>query len=185
MCLHGSKASKMSTGKLPPHAYLAGPTVFFADALAQGAYLASLCKSHGMEGVFPPATMPPPAGKGRGTALQVFEFNVTLLRKCDLLIADLSPFRGPHADDGTAFEVGVAYALKKPIFAYSSDLRSLVDRIGAVKAPDGKTRDKAGLEIENFDQPHNLMLIGATNIWASAEEAISAAGRFMSSRDTT
>jgi nucleoside 2-deoxyribosyltransferase len=147
--------------------------------LARGVQLTELCKSCGIEGIFPPWASDVPSGKDRQAAFNLFLLNVKLLHTCDLLIADISPFRGPHADDGTAFEIGMAFALNKPIFAYSSDLRPLRSRIEGSLTAQGVYRDKNGLEIEDFGQSHNLMLIGAVKaLCQTAEEAISAAARF-------
>src|SRR4051812_12598831 len=94
-----------------PRAYLAGPTVFFPDALSRGEALVAICSAQGIEGIFPPVFPATSGPDRRQAALKIFSLNVKLLSSCDLLIADLSPFRGPHADDGTAFEVGMAYGL--------------------------------------------------------------------------
>ena len=37
------------------------------------------------------------------------------------MLANLEPFRGSEPDSGTAFEVGYALALGKPVYAYLSD----------------------------------------------------------------
>jgi nucleoside 2-deoxyribosyltransferase len=39
------------------------------------------------------------------------------------MIVNLTPFRGPSADVGSAYEMGFMRALGRPIFAYSHDAR--------------------------------------------------------------
>ena len=56
------------------------------------------------------------------------------MRTCDLLIANLTPFRGVSTDAGTAFEVGFMRALGRPVLGYTNtiaDYRERTERIGA------------------------------------------------------
>ena len=46
--------------------------------------------------------------------------NEGLMRSCDLLIANLTPFRGVSMDAGTAFEVGFMRALGQPVLGYTN-----------------------------------------------------------------
>jgi nucleoside 2-deoxyribosyltransferase len=86
------------------------------------------------------------------------------------MIANLTPWRGPNCDPGTAFEVGFAAALGKPVFAYlnvpqedEADHRERVELLaGARMEEDGRVLDEYGCEVEDFGLPENLML------WAEA-----------------
>ena len=165
----------MPTG---PHAYLAGPTVFLQDASRHGELLRSLCRDYGLVGVFPLDDLDSSTNL---SARKIFEHNLARLRSCDVVIADISPFRGPHADDGTAFEMGFAHALSLPIFAYSRDCRPLVERIPAKRSLDLKLRDNNGLEIENFGLVQNLMLTcSLAGFHESSRAAIEAAATYLS-----
>ena len=94
------------------------------------------------------ATLRKPSATGLKAAREIFAHNIRELISCGLLIADVSPFRGPHADDETAFEMG---ALHKPIFAYTDDTRTLRQRIiGREKSARISLRDVNDLEIENL-----------------------------------
>jgi nucleoside 2-deoxyribosyltransferase len=83
------------------------------------------------------------------------------------MIGNLTPFRGPSADVGSAYEMGFMRALGRPIFAYSHDGRSFLDRItafcgGAVRARlSGEREDADGIAIKPFALHDNLMLAGA------------------------
>jgi nucleoside 2-deoxyribosyltransferase len=89
------------------------------------------------------------------------------MRRCDLIIANLTPFRGPSADVGTVFELGFMTALDKPAFGYSNCSQSFVKRLtklsanGPRRRTDGQLADDQGLAIEDFDMFDNLMLHGA------------------------
>ena len=51
-------------------------------------------------------------------AREIYADSIARLRQCDAVVANLTPWRGPGADPGTAFEVGFAAALGKPVLAY-------------------------------------------------------------------
>ena len=96
----------------PPRIYLAGPDVFLPDAAAVFDAKRKLCIDYGFVGVAPVdsetdlSLLPK-----RAAAMQISADNEDLIRSCNLLIANLTPFRGPSADVGTAYEIGFARAL--------------------------------------------------------------------------
>lgn len=157
--------------------YLAGPTVFMPDKLARGRELKTFCDSFGCRGLFPlDADMGP-----RPDARRIHAACIGMLLDSDAVVADLSPFRGPHVDDGTAFELGFASARGIPIFGYADDLRPLADRIVA-RTP-GELVDDDGIDIEDFGEPFNAMIVGALAEppFPSARDAIGAAARALRS----
>ena len=89
-----------------------------------------------------------------------------VMRRCDAMIVNLTPFRGPSANVGSAYEMGFMRALGRPIFAYSNDGRPFLDRIasfcgGAVRIRvTGEHEDADGMAIEPFALHDNLMLAG-------------------------
>ena len=87
--------------------YLAGPEVFLPDALEIGGRKSALCLKHGYQGVFPLDGSLDLAGLTKvEQSRRISAANEGLMRTCNLLIANLTPFRGVSADAGTAFEVG-------------------------------------------------------------------------------
>ena len=103
-------------------------------------------------------------------AREIYADSIARLRQCDALIANLTPWRGPGCDPGTAFEVGFAAALGKPVFAYlnvddedEADHSGRVEgRLGAGRDGEGRLRDLLGCEVEDFGLPENLMLWAET-----------------------
>ena len=98
-------------------------------------------------------------------ALRISAANEALIRGCDLVIANITPFRGPSADVGSAYEMGFMRALGRTIFVYTNDDRPLLDRVasicGAVRARlGGEHEDPDGMAIEPFTLQDNLMLVG-------------------------
>jgi len=141
--------------------YLAGPEVFLPDPLAAGRRKQALCEAHGLEGVFPLDAALDLAGLEKPEAARRISLaNEALMRSCDLLIANLTPFRGVSADAGTAFEVGFMRALGRPVLGYTNtplDLRRRAEMARAGR-PLPFDCDSATVAIEDFDLAENLML---------------------------
>lgn len=127
--------------------YLAGPDIFFPDAIEIGARKKALCRQYGIEGLYPLDEPLPTRPTRAETAMAIYQADLAMMHRADAVIANLTPFRGPSADPGTVFELAWMLAHAKPSFGYSTDPRSLHART----PPDGTT-------VEDFDQPENLMI---------------------------
>lgn len=147
-----------------PRIYLAGPEVFLPDALKVGAGKVALCARYGFEGVFPLDASLDLAGLAKPEqARAIFAANEALMRTCDALIANLTPFRGVSMDSGTAFEVGFMRALGRPVLGYTcvmADYRARAEdyRTRALQHPEADAPD---VEIEDFGCAENLMIEAA------------------------
>lgn len=53
----------------------------------------------------------------------VFESCLDMIRSCDAVVANITPFRWDEPDSGTVFEIATAYAMGKPVVAYTLDTR--------------------------------------------------------------
>ncbi len=141
--------------------YLAGPDVFLPDAVAHGRRKAALCAEFGFEGAFPlDAQLELDGLSKREKARRISLANEGLMRTCDLLIANLTPFRGASMDSGTAFEVGFMRALGRPVLGYTNtslDYRLRAETYRARGIPHGDS-DAPGCEVEDFDLAENLMI---------------------------
>ena len=164
-----------------PRVYLAGPDVFFVDALHLARKRQDFLAGLGMEGVFPLDTQQ--AGQNLPTdAHTIFKANRELIDSCHAVLANVSPFRGPSADVGTAWEMGYASGQGKPVVAYSDDLSVYRDKVfrGGWSSAPAEARDKDGNEIEDFGGTDNLMLTQSViAICATFEEAAAALKRFL------
>lgn len=140
--------------------YLAGPDVFYPDAIALGRAKKEICARYGFEGHYPfdneVELAPTPA-----CGFEISRLNEDLIERCDTVIANLSPFRGPSADPGTVFEIGFAAALGKKVHGYSSDARRYRERLAEWDRHVEGDRDGRGHSIENFGLADNLMIEGA------------------------
>jgi len=148
--------------------YIAGPEVFLPNAIEIGQLLKEICLRYGFEGHFPLDNVISGSSPFQ-IALKIQEANRTMIRDCDILIANLSPFRGPEPDSGTVWEVGYAQGLHKKVIAYSTDRRSLKERTQAMLQLSHHSIDKEGFQIEDFGLSHNLMF--ANSIVATTFEA--------------
>jgi nucleoside 2-deoxyribosyltransferase len=50
----------------------------------------------------------------------IFRKDLAMMGACDVVIANLTPFRGPSADAGTLVEVGWFLGRGRPVFGYSN-----------------------------------------------------------------
>ena len=154
---------------MSPRIYLAGFDLFRRDAIARGDYLKRLCQAQGLQGLYPFDQQVPAQPTPEQTARLICQENMQLIHDCDAMLANLNDFRGREPDSGTAFEVGMAIALGKPVWAWFDTPATLREQV----PHDADGRDAEGLLVEDFNLPRNLMLACT---WAghsrSAEEAL-------------
>ncbi len=151
--------------------YLAGPDVFHPQAALLGERKKALCTAHGLIGLYPLDGGTPDMTSGA-----IYAACLRMMRDAEGGLFNLTPFRGPSADVGTVFELGVMAAMGKPVFAYSNDARDLIDRLRAapgLSACGDGWRDADGMAAEDFGLADNLML----------EEALATQGRHIHRRD--
>jgi nucleoside 2-deoxyribosyltransferase len=137
--------------------YLAGPDVFLPDPLKIAEAKKKICANYGFMGIFPldnvlDLSNLTPFESG----VRIYQNNIKLMDNCDLIVANMTPFRGPSMDVGTAFELGYMAAQGKPIFAYTNDNRLYSDRVTKITS----NLDDKGMSIEVFQMHDNLMLEG-------------------------
>ncbi|HEY4249637.1 MAG TPA: nucleoside 2-deoxyribosyltransferase [Roseomonas sp.] len=146
--------------------YLAGPEVFLPDADAVAAGKKAICAAHGCTGVFPTDEAAAPGTLAGEAHRRIYRANEAHIRGCDALIANLTPFRGPSADPGTAYELGLMRGLGRPVLGYTNVLPDFTSRMLAHlgprsrRRPDGAWEDDQGMAIEAFGLADNLMLDG-------------------------
>jgi len=140
--------------------YLAGPDVFLPDAFEIGRKKVSLCDRYGFIGLFPlDNEIDPSIGDA---SLQIFHGNEAMMDRADVIVANLTPFRGPSADAGTIYELGYMAGRNKLCLGYSNDPSFYTDRVAKIgdlkRQADGRIVDSNGFTVENFGQVDNLMI---------------------------
>lgn len=102
--------------------YLAGADVSRndADALDYFERVKALCNKYGFTGLSP---FDNEKFEGelfsKAHSKSIFLSNIDLIHKCNIIIVNLNPFRGACVDDGSAFEMGVGFTLKKIMYGYT------------------------------------------------------------------
>jgi nucleoside deoxyribosyltransferase len=160
-----------------PKIYLAGPDVFRQDAKEHGEELKKKCSLAGFEGLFPTDGEIDEELNGVDRAKAIYAANIRLIQDAGLVIANVSPFRGPGMDAGTAFEIGFALALQKPVIGYASNIGDYADRVPHRLNTEKNIRiAEDGMIVEDFGLCENLMIaIGADDIVGGFDEALKAA----------
>jgi nucleoside 2-deoxyribosyltransferase len=143
--------------------YLAGPDVFLPDAVELGNRKKQLCSAYGFEGLFPFDNEISPRTAGERIDRLIYRANERMIRRADFGIYNLTPFRGPSADPGTVFELGMMVGLGRRVFGYNNVRQDYFER---VKQYDSITfnpsrevwRDRCEMSVENFGNVDNLMI---------------------------
>ncbi len=141
--------------------YLAGPDVFRENAIEHLNGLKELCKQYKFEGLAPLDNVIEIPECDKFTPKHsnlIFKANFDLIKECDVIIANIVPFRGACIDDGTAWEIGCGFAFGKKIYGYSElYTRTLVDITDRYRGSMGDYDDEYVI-IENFGNGVNLMI---------------------------
>jgi nucleoside 2-deoxyribosyltransferase len=142
-----------------PTIYLAGPEVFLPDAIEIGRHKQALCARYGFEGLYPLDNEITATAAERLDRM-IYQANKAMVARADIGICNLTPFRGPSADAGTVFELGLMVGLGKRVFAYTNHASDYVARVAAVRssASPEALRDELQMMIEDFGNADNLML---------------------------
>lgn len=147
--------------------YLAGPEVFLSNSVEIQKEKAALARAAGFTPLVPGDLEIPPAPTKHERGLAIYAVDEGMMLASDMIIANLTPFRGISADVGTVFELGFMCGHGKHVYAYTNTSRSYYERIlndhyngNAALRPDGRMAGPDGLSIEDFDMADNLMLDG-------------------------
>jgi len=97
--------------------YLAGPDVFEPNAKEIGKKLSKKCKKQGFKPLFP-LDNEICAHTKKELSRAIFKANKAMIESCDIVIANLNPFRGPEPDSGTVWEVGCYWVRKTCYWIY-------------------------------------------------------------------
>ncbi|TVY84985.1 Uncharacterized protein LSUE1_G000343 [Lachnellula suecica] len=179
--------------------YLAGPDVFLPEAKARGEELKTLCDVHGLLGVFPLDNDISNVQIGsHAMADAIRKANMKLIKSCDAILANMTPFRGPSMDVGTAYEMGVGAALGKTVVGYIlGDKMGYTEKVSKVhkvtRHEDGHLRDEEGMSVEDFKDVggeegliDNLMIsCGVETLCRTEEEGIKALAEIWKTRKVT
>jgi nucleoside 2-deoxyribosyltransferase len=107
-------------------------------------------------------------------AASIYQGNVRLIDSAKAILADISPFRGPNMDPGTAWEIGYGIARGLPVFAWTDDASTILARTNRLEGTSSPV-DANGWSIEGFGLTENLMItVSAASVHDSVDAAIAA-----------
>lgn len=146
--------------------YLAGPEVFLPNAREVLDAKIALARRYGFTPVSPGDLEVTAYESKRAHGLAISAVNEKLMLSAEMIIANLTPFRGIAADVGTVYELGFMCARGCPAYGFSNVAKTHFERLkgyyGGAVHPDaqGRPRGPDGLAVEDFDMADNLMLDG-------------------------
>lgn len=146
--------------------YIAGPDVFYPKAVEIGEAKKAICAKYGFVGVFPLDLLPNdlfsnPRYNNAQRADICKKACIEGVRSCDIVVANMSPFRGTGMDVGTAAEMAAADMIHKPVYGYSTDSRTYLEKLiatGELVFKDECYFDQDGQIVENLDRIDNCMV---------------------------
>ena len=135
--------------------YLAGPDVFAPDASERLRKKKEyLCREVTGVTVLTPFDLEPPMMETKQEIAYIIRRNnVAFVASCDVIVANLNPFRGDEPDSGTVYEVAYGTALGKTVIGY-------MDAFAMTQRERLGEKDAKGWEVEDFGLPLNLMFYG-------------------------
>lgn len=146
--------------------YLAGPDVFKPNAKEIGKQLVSTVDKYGFKGLFPLYNEIPQQSSKLLTGKIIALENIKMIQGCDIVLANLEPFRGPSADCGTVWECAYAKGLGKKVYGYNFDSKKYKDKVIGKFAHDN-------MFVEDFDTWDNIMLVwGIDELFANIQPAL-------------
>jgi len=138
--------------------YIAGPDVFERDSIEIGKKLVQLCLDYGYKGLYPLDNVVDFSQSKHKIAQDIYDANAQMIEDADIVIANLSSFRGKEADTGTVWECGYAHGLKKDVYGYMDRSSAYIEQFDSKKEDAGMFWDDQDRFIEDFDYPINLMV---------------------------
>lgn len=164
-------------------AYMAGPDVFKPNTDQIAETKKAILAERNITGIYPSDTKIDNFSFSKETAAKIFTCNIELMNESDVIVANMTPWRGPSMDPGTITELTYGATKGKLVVGYyEGDTKAYTQRVvdyydhqvtgdgsGPIIASDGNS-------IENFEQEDNLMIPGfikmsGGEIFPSFEEA--------------
>jgi nucleoside 2-deoxyribosyltransferase len=142
--------------------YLAGPDVFKSNVKEIRDEKLSMLKKYGFEGIFPidDDAKDLDFSTKYNLGKTIFNSNAEKVNSCDIVLANLEPFRGPSADVGTVWECAYGKGLGKIVCGYNYDyLVNYKDRI-----INNRLIPHDGMLIEDFDVWDNVMVVHSLDL---------------------
>lgn len=145
--------------------YIAGPECFYIDGNDRLNAMRRRSESLGFD-VSLPNDKPLKLDNEdlRLNADTIFENCAESMNRSTAIIVDLEFYRGPEADGGSVYEIGMAYARGIRCFGYTRDKRNMVWKYQGLCLKNGKVYDRKGRLLPYQDLPFSPNVVGSTVI---------------------
>lgn len=90
--------------------------------------------------------------------------NLKLIDESKYFLADLNDYRGFEPSNDISFMSGYAFQRGKKVYGYMDQTKKMIDKIPNLMK-NGKYKDLANRDVENFDYPVNLMFSSSMKIF--------------------
>lgn len=148
--------------------YLAGPEIFLIKKdIDINEEKRKICRKYNLKPIIPTDGLKTDKGKSEELAKSIFNHCIKNIDESDLLLANITPFRGTSADAGTAFEIGYALGTNKKIVSYTNNNKSILRRIQTIdniNIYNDLKLDSNNYFIEDFNKQDNLMLTESSTL---------------------
>ena len=145
--------------------YLAGPMVFYPRGREQLLAMRRRAEALGFRVSLPNDNeLKLDHADIRKNADSIFENCAGSINASTAILSDLECFRGTEPDGGTIFEIGMAYARGLRCYAYSRDMRDVVQKYQGSVLKDGKVFDRDGRLLPYHDLPYSPCVVGSSKL---------------------
>lgn len=145
-----------------PIIYLAGPDVFLPNAIEVLAEKKAKLISLGF-------SVLTPFDLQSGDPDEISIFNEERIGLCDIVLANVEPFRGTEPDSGTVYEIGYAVALGKVVMTYNNGkFNNYKQRLELYDTVAGESK----FIPEQFGLRQNLMISTSCNEFNTFEDVL-------------
>lgn len=145
--------------------YIAGPMCFYADGYPRWYVMRDRARVEGFEVTMPSdGELPLDPNDLQGNADRIFANCARSMLNSTAILCNLEFYRGPDADGGSLYEVGMAYAMGLPCYGYTRDKRPMVWKYQGSTLRDGVVYDRKGRPLPYGDLPFSPNTIGSMKI---------------------
>ena len=159
-----------------PRVYLSTFERYDNDAKEKLDRMKKICKKYGFEAISPLEDAPKVERIVSDDVMEMaynqFDHYQQHVRNCDIILANLNNYHGYEPNDDVSFECGMAFQLGKKCFGYLNEVKPMIDLVPN-RGPEGEYRDLNDMNVENFDNPLNLMFGASFTLFEGQfEEAV-------------